>query len=781
MPYQATMSDGPRQSSARDRGVRAMVPRLWVVAVAASVLGVVVAAAAAEQASIVAAITALLAAGGVLAGIRLHLPHGRRSWLAWRREPWLRVCTGLVMFSMADLLAWTAATGVLVETAARALGFAFVMAAGWSLVRERSRGAGADVLFDAGIAAALLVALGWLMWADAALADGEVSGSRLGGAGVATLAALMALGVVLKLLDVARPRILSFRALLLGAAALVAGELTADALLLTSSSAPDPWIVHFRVLGYGLLAAAALHPSLRTMYEPGTAQAGALRHRQVITLLAATSLGPAALALDAVGGRAPRLSAVAATSGALGVLAVAYLVHTVRQRSTVGELSLRDDLTALPNRTLFRDRVAMALADADRTGANVAVAVIDLDRFKNINDSLGQTGGNRVLAAVANRLVSAVPRGATVARMGGDEFAVLLPAVDGPAAVSALAAAVLAGVSEPLGVAKRELFLTASIGVALYPQDGEEADAVIRNADVAMYRAKDAGRNTCRHYTADMNARASERLALESGLHTALGRGEICLYYQPKVSLRSGRIVGMEALVRWNHPVLGVVPPDEFIPLAEESGVIVELGAWALAEACRQTKQWMDGGLPRLTVSVNLSARQFQQGGVEGVVARALRDSGLDPIQLELELTESLALQDPDAISASLRELKDIGIQCSVDDFGTGYSGLQYLTRFPIDKLKIDKAFVRNIGKSRDDARLVAGVIALAHGLELEVVAEGVETEEQLDFLTEHGCDLVQGYYYSPAVPAEEFEHLLVIQGAINPRASRRRREPSAC
>jgi EAL domain-containing protein (putative c-di-GMP-specific phosphodiesterase class I) len=309
-------------------------------------------------------------------------------------------------------------------------------------------------------------------------------------------------------------------------------------------------------------------------------------------------------------------------------------------------------------------------------------------------------------------------------------------------------------------VANRELFVSPSIGVAVAPADGTDVEVLLTNADAAMYRAKASGRNTFSFYTPDLNAQAHKRLARESNLHTALERGELVLHYQPKVDLTTGVLVGMEALARWNHRDEGLIPPDEFIPLAEETGLIVALGEWALETACTQTRAWRADGLD-LKVAVNLSARQFEHQQMADVVARILRRTGLEPAALELELTESVALADPAAITSTLQQFRDLGVSCSIDDFGTGYNGLSYLSRLPIDTLKIDKSFIDQIARGEDESRIVAAIIALAHGLRMTVIAEGVETSEQLDFLHANGCDELQGFLFSRPLPAAEFRQLL--------------------
>jgi EAL domain-containing protein (putative c-di-GMP-specific phosphodiesterase class I) len=347
-----------------------------------------------------------------------------------------------------------------------------------------------------------------------------------------------------------------------------------------------------------------------------------------------------------------------------------------------------------------------------------------------------------------------------VARLGGDEFAVLLPQLVDPRQAAAVAKTILQRFDAPFRLDGHEVFASPSIGIALFPADGDDAHALLENADIAMYQAKERGRHTFCTYDRSMNDHARARLALESQLHNAIERGELRLHYQPKLRMPSGDLCGMEALLRWEHPEHGLLQPAEFIPLAEESGLIVPVGEWALEEACRQNQEWMTAGFEPLVVAVNLSLRQFQQQHVEDVTARILRATGLDPSLLELEVTESLAMQDPERVCATLVDLKGLGVSCSIDDFGTGYSGLNHLTQFPIDKLKIDKSFVATIDTDRE-APIVVAVVALAHGLGLEVVAEGVETAEQLERLRELGCDEVQGFLFSRPLPAAEFERLL--------------------
>jgi diguanylate cyclase (GGDEF)-like protein/PAS domain S-box-containing protein len=420
-----------------------------------------------------------------------------------------------------------------------------------------------------------------------------------------------------------------------------------------------------------------------------------------------------------------------------------------------------DALTGLANRNLLRDRLTRAIAEAERTGAPIWVVFVDLDRFKFVNDTLGHGAGDALLKVLASRLQAVVCDADTVARVGGDEFILVLPEQTEDGSGLAILQRIMGAVAEPLTFDEHEFFLTCSIGVATYPADGELAEALIKHADIAMYRAKEMGRNTVQFYTAEMNARTLDRLAIEADLRHALARHEFEVHYQPQVSMRSGRIVGMGALLRWNHPVHGVIAPARFIGLAEEMGLIIPIGAWVIRTACVQTKAWQRAGLGELRVAVNLSARQFTQKALVQSIADVLHETGLAPRFLELELTESMVMSDVDNAIAILRKLKSLGVHISIDDFGTGYSSLSYLRRFPIDVLKIDQSFVADLTVDADDAAIVCSIISLAHSLRLQVIAEGVETAEQLAFLRAHGCDQMQGYYFSRPIAADVFERML--------------------
>lgn len=431
----------------------------------------------------------------------------------------------------------------------------------------------------------------------------------------------------------------------------------------------------------------------------------------------------------------------------------------------IRHLAHYDELTGLANRSMFSQRLGHALAQARRSGLQLAVLFIDLDRFKNINDTLGHEAGDSVLREVAERLNGCLRESDTVGRLSGDEFVVLLEGIPQPMHCAEVAQKILDAVARPFALETQEFHLTASIGISTYPADSEDLQSLLKNSDVAMYRAKELGKNNFQFYSAQMNIHTLERLALESSLRRALERNEFVLHYQPKVDIRSGRIIGMEALVRWQHPTKGLIPPMQFIPLAEETGLIVPIGEWVLRTACARNKSWQEQGLPPLCISVNLSARQFAYENLLQDVARVLNETGLDAAFLELEITESMVMHDPEHAIELLNKLKAMGISISMDDFGAGYSLLGYLKRFPINSVKIDRSFIKDLPLDGDDAAITQAIIAMAHGLKLKVIAEGVETGEQLNFLRAHGSDEMQGYYFSKPLPEHEF--ILLVQNSI--------------
>jgi diguanylate cyclase (GGDEF)-like protein len=435
-------------------------------------------------------------------------------------------------------------------------------------------------------------------------------------------------------------------------------------------------------------------------------------------------------------------------------------------------VATHDALTGLPNRLLLADRLNQAIAQAERHQHRFAVLVVDLDRFKAINDSLGHMAGDAFLKDIARRLALALRKADTLARLGGDEFVLILNEISGPQDAESVASKVLADLARPVTVSGLELQVSASVGISIGPDDGTDAETLLQHADAAMYHAKKNGRNGYQFFAPVMNAFARERLELENGLRRALEDRQFVLHYQPKVDVRSGRIDSAEALVRWRHPKRGLLPPAQFIPLAEETGLIVPIGDWVLREACRQAYAWQAAGLRPLRVAVNLSAQQFRQRNLVDVVRTALSMARLEPHYLELELTESAVMQDAEASIQILRELSKLGVRISVDDFGTGYSSLSYLRRLPLDKLKIDRAFIREVVTSRDDAEIVRAIVSLAHTLHLKVIAEGVETPDQLEFLSSLGCDQYQGFHHSAPLPNNAFISMMREHQA-EPHASR--------
>jgi diguanylate cyclase (GGDEF)-like protein len=446
---------------------------------------------------------------------------------------------------------------------------------------------------------------------------------------------------------------------------------------------------------------------------------------------------------------------------ALGAVAASAL-ENARLVEAIEHQALHDALTGLPNHILFEDRVSQAITAARGRREQFTVMVLDLDSFKKVNDSLGHSKGNELLCVIADRIRGIVSDVDTVARLGSDHFTLLLPDVRSIEAAWATAERVLDAVRDPVPLGGHELFMTASIGIACYPDDGSKADHLLRNADSAMHRAKKLGKDTYQTYAQGMNELAHLRLARESELHIALQKGELRLHYQPQIDLRTGQIIGVEALVRWEHPVLGLLAPHEFVPLAEESGLIVALDKWVMYEACRQAAKWQTANLPSIRMAVNLSGRHFNSSdGLRDTVLRALDTTGLDASLLELEVTEGVAVSTEDGAAQALQEIRELGVNLAIDDFGTGYSMLSRLQHFPVDRLKIDRSFVSEIDSATADAPIVAAMIAMARSLKIEVVAEGVETLEQQIYLRNHGCDQAQGYLFGRPVDAEATERLL--------------------
>ncbi len=439
----------------------------------------------------------------------------------------------------------------------------------------------------------------------------------------------------------------------------------------------------------------------------------------------------------------------------------------IRAESQIQKLINYDSLTGLPNRTLLHDRLHLATAQASRDKLVLGVLMLDLDRFKAINETLGHRAGDKLLKAVAKRLQACFRDSDTLARLGGDEFVAILTGVSHEDSITTVAKKILAVVSEPFYIDGAEIFSTCSIGIAVYPMDGDDSHTLLKHADLAMYQAKGLDRNNFQFFSREMNNIVLERMMLENSMRKGLERGEFFLVYQPQVDARTGSIFGMEALLRWQHPDLGLLLPDKFINLAEENGLIIPLGEWVLRCACRQNKAWQEEGLPPVCVAVNLSAKQFGQYHLDELVAATLLETGLDPEWLELELTESMLMKDIEQNATLLKKFKEMGISLAIDDFGTGYSSLSYLKNFPISRLKIDRSFVQDITTNPDDAAIARIIIDIARALNLNVIAEGVETRAQMQFLSFNNCVEMQGYLFSRPVRAEVFAELL--RNGLNP------------
>ncbi|HEX6265278.1 MAG TPA: EAL domain-containing protein [Burkholderiales bacterium] len=496
-------------------------------------------------------------------------------------------------------------------------------------------------------------------------------------------------------------------------------------------------------------------------------------HSPMVPIIVLTGNDDQTVALSAVKSGAQDYLVKGRLDRELLLRSMQYSIERKRYQVQLEHQANYDALTGLPNRNLLHDRLHQAVF-MQREARAVAVVFIDLDHFKFVNDSLGHSMGDKLLKGMAERLCTVLREGDTVARLGGDEFVLILNHQANEEAIFRAMQRITAKIAEPIEIEGREMTLTCSAGISLYPQDGIDVDTLLKNADTAMYRAKEHGRSNFQFYTAEMNERVTERLAMESALRRAIERGEFLLHYQQRVDLETGAIVGAEALVRWLHPEWGLVRPARFIPLAEETGLIVPIGEMVLREACRQARAWLDEGLRPGVVSVNLSARQFRQEGLVRTVSRVLEETRLDPQHLELELTESMVMHNVESAVTTLQGLKSLGVALSVDDFGTGYSSLAYLRNLPIDKLKIDRSFVRDIGTGEEaqDGVLAQAIISLGHNLHLHVVAEGVETDAQVRFLKRHRCDEVQGFFYGePVEPAAHAKLLAKAKAKARKRA----------
>ena len=430
-------------------------------------------------------------------------------------------------------------------------------------------------------------------------------------------------------------------------------------------------------------------------------------------------------------------------------------------------LAYHDELTGLANRTLLVDRFTQTSSRALRSGHQLALLVLDLDRFKNINDTLGHSTGDKVLIEISNRLTDQARGGETITRYGGDEFVVLLSDVQDSSTTAFAAQRILDIISEPIEVEGRTLHVTCSLGVAMWPDNGKDLPSLLSHADAAMYNAKEHGRDRFQFFTDELNAQNQKRMVMESDLHKAIENKEFELYYQPQININNGHIFGTEALIRWNHPQQGLIPPTQFIPLAEETGMILAIGQWVMETACQQAIIWDQKGYHDLLMSINVSVRQLEEPDFDMLLRQILKKTGLKAESLELEITETTMMQDPENMIKILALLKQVGVRLALDDFGTGHSSLSYLQRFSFDKLKIDRSFINDVSESEDAAAIAKTIGAMAKSLHLEIIAEGVETQQQIDFLIECGCDQAQGFFYSQAVTSSEFEILLGQQNSL--------------
>jgi diguanylate cyclase (GGDEF)-like protein len=448
----------------------------------------------------------------------------------------------------------------------------------------------------------------------------------------------------------------------------------------------------------------------------------------------------------------------------VGMITIVLLLG--RNADALHRISYYDWLTGLPNRERFKSKLNDIIEKGTVRNKQTAVLFLDLDQFKYVNDTMGHSAGDKLLQTVAQRISSIIPPSSTLSRMGGDEFALMLTDVSKTEDIEKVAQQLIEALQEPLTIEGRDIYITSSIGIALFPQDGITTDVLMKNADSALYWAKDQGRNNYQFYTAPSDGMAVERLTMESMLRKALEKEELEVYYQPRVCAKTEHVVAVEALIRWNHPEKGSITPAQFIPLAEDTGLIVPLGEYVLRTACLQMKKWHDAGLPKLRVSVNLSPRQFRQKDLALVIQQILTETRLAPEHLELEITESAAMQNTGLSVLVLRILKDLGVKVSIDDFGTGYSSLSYLKKLPIDAIKIDRSFIVKVDSDTDDAAIASAIIALSHILGLKVTAEGVETKAQLDYLQTLGCDEIQGFLYGKAMPPSTFEEWVLLHSS---------------
>jgi diguanylate cyclase (GGDEF)-like protein len=710
---------------------------------------------AALQGTVVASGATVVALGSFGVGSWLHGREHARSW----RLSWALLGIALAI-----------ATITTVATAQSGSTDSFPVAGDWALagcaiiaalalgilISTRSRGLAVDVVFEGCIVAisgAAVVSL-WAGIRGVSLCDAI-------GAVLPIATWIVTLWMAFRLLFLTREQITGYRYLAASFLLVASVESALAGGRLAGAPVSRAGTLGLMLCGFSVWGASALHPSMRRTFAPTQPRSSQLSTAQIALCVLGITVSPLALAIGASQVPPNELWGYIVACITAPVLLAWYLVRQVRQRARAEHRAQHDPLTGLPNRTLFHDRVEVAIASTKRSGQNLALMFLDLDRFKAINDSLGHAVGNQLLQAVATRLRDAVRETDTVARMGGDEFTVLLTGVADRSDAETAARKIVAEFARPFVTAGRELHTTTSIGIALYPSDGDDVDTLLKHADAAMYRAKAAGRNAYEFFTADLSVRAQLRLSVEQGLRSTLERRGLELYYQPQVNVQTNQIVGLEALARWPHNGIGLVMPGVFVPVAEETGLIVALGDWAIDEACTDLRTWLDADLEPPPVAVNLSARQLSDERIVEKVARTLERHDIPPHLLTLEITESVFLRDLARATETVKELRELGVSCSIDDFGTGFSGLSYLADMPIDALKIDQSFVSRIDRTQDNEPIIDAIIGLARALRLNVVAEGVETHNQARFLALHGCVEMQGYLFSRPQPRDDTAQLL--------------------
>ena len=616
----------------------------------------------------------------------------------------------------------------------------------------RRTGRSSDLLVQAGLAA---LAVGVTL---SALTTGtKVARPDLLLAILATSLDVGLLIVAVRLMLLPGERVVTYRYLVLAFAYLVGAHLAVVMMLVRGPGPMHPLASVLTAAPFVLFGVAVLHPSVKRLDDPIEGDPPTFTPAHLGAVVVAMLVGPAAVALDVViHQRVSLTTAIGATLVAL--MLAAYVGSLLEDRAKAEHRVQHDELTGLPNRALLTDRIARAVAHARRSSTAVGVMFIDLDRFKWVNDTFGHGFGDELLCLVGQRLKQLLRDEDTVARLSGDEFVVLLPHVSGPDGVVTVAERIKELFRWPLEVGSERLTVTASIGVAMYPHDGEDPEELLACADAAMYRAKEGGRNTYQIYSPELASRAQERLAVEAALLAAMERGELVLHYQPVFDAATAQVVAAEALVRWQHPDHGLILPGGFVPVAEQSDLVVGLGSMVLRTACRQMAAWSRSGMPPLSIAVNVSARQLR-AGIADLIAATLRSTAIDPSHLVLELTETAAVDDVDRMATTLTEVGNMGVRWAIDDFGTGYCSLMYLSRLPVDSLKIDKSFVQSAAPA--DESIVSAIIAMGHGLGMTVVGEGVERVEQLKSLQAKGCDHVQGYLFGRPLPALEFEQFV--------------------